>query len=94
MRKAGTPANLTAPQVMGYLQSYIAHFGYPPAYPEIAKHFGVTTQAVSYWINILDEKGFIQRPEPSGGGIFERGTRPSRAIKIIRRIEGHEYELG
>ena len=94
MRKAGTPANLTAPQVMGYLQSYIAHYGYPPSYSDVAKHFGVTTMAVSYWINRLDDMGFIQRPAPSGGGLFERGTRPSRAIKIIKRIEGHEYELG
>lgn len=94
MRKPGTSANLTAPQVMGYLQSYIAHYGYPPSQNDIAKHFGVSKMTASYWINRLDDKGFIERPAPSGGGLFERGTRPSRAIKILKRIEGYEYELG
>lgn len=94
MRKAGTSANLTAAQVMGYLQSYIAHYGYPPSYQDTATHFGVTKMTVAYWLNRLDEKGFIERPEPSSGGLFERGSRPSRALKILKRIEGHEYELG
>ncbi len=94
MRKPGTSANLTAAQVMGYLQSYVDSYGYPPSFREMAEFFGVSLTAIGYWINRLDLLGYIERPKATGDGIYVRRSRPSRALKILKRIEGHEYELG
>lgn len=94
MRKRGTSANLTAAQIMGYLQSYADLHGYAPNYREMAGFFGVSKTTIGYWLNLLERYDYIERPTAEGSGIYGRGKRQSRAMKILKRIEGHAYELG
>ena len=83
-RKPGENANLDMAQIMGYLQSYHAMHGYMPSNRDIATFFGVSVVAAQYWLNQLERFGHIQRPL----------KRANRAIRIVKRIEGHVYELG
>lgn len=83
-RKQGYSAHLDMSQIMGYLQSYHDTFGYMPSQREIAAFFNVSAMAINHWLVKLERNGHIARPL----------NYRARAIRIVERIEGHEYELG
>jgi transposase len=55
-----------------------------PSQREAAEFFDVSAMAINRWLYELERHGHIERPLKLR----------SRAIRIVKRIEGFEYELG
>jgi repressor LexA len=67
--------------ILAYLKKYVAENGYPPSMREIGQAAEVSsTSVVSYNLNILQEKGYIQRDREISRGVrlVDRVAYPSR----------------
>ena len=63
-------------KILRFLSEYQDRHGYSPSIREIGKHIGVdSTSLVDYYLNQLNEKGFI-----------ERDNRVSRSIRVVKTI--------
>jgi repressor LexA len=63
-------------KILQFLSEYQERHGYSPSIREIGKHIGVdSTSLVDYYLNQLNEKGFI-----------ERDDRVSRSIRVIKDL--------
>lgn len=65
-------------KILDFLIKYQEKHGYPPSIREIGNHINVeSTSLVDYYLNQLQEAGFI-----------ERGGRISRSIRVLRTLDG------
>ncbi len=65
-------------KILEFLVSYQEKHGYPPSIREIGNHIHVeSTSLVDYYLNQLQEAGYI-----------ERGGRISRSIRVLRTLDG------
>lgn len=65
-------------KILEFLVSYQEKHGYPPSIREIGNHINVeSTSLVDYYLNQLQEAGFI-----------ERSGRISRSIRVLRTLDG------
>lgn len=56
--------------ILSFAQSYTQENGYPPSIREIGKNCGISsTSVVNYNLNILEEKGYIQRERDISRGL-------------------------
>ena len=56
--------------ILAYIKKYVAENGYPPSMREIGQAAEVSsTSVVSYNLNILQEKGYIQRDREISRGV-------------------------
>jgi repressor LexA len=71
--------------ILAYIRRYIAENGYPPSMREIGQAAEVSsTSVVSYNLNILQQKGYIQRDREI-----------SRGVRLVDRVaENTALELG
>jgi len=64
-------------KILHFLEEYQEKHGYSPSIREIGKHIGVdSTSLVDYYLNQLNEKGFI-----------ERDNRVSRSIRVLKSVD-------
>jgi repressor LexA len=66
-------------EILDFLELFLAEYGYPPSYEEIARNFGYTSLAtVHEHLENLSDKGYIRKSRnssrsielvPSGGGV-------------------------
>jgi repressor LexA len=69
-------------KILLFLSEYQDRHGYSPSIREIGKHIGVdSTSLVDYYLNQLNEKGFI-----------ERDNRVSRSIRVIKDMSQNPVE--
>lgn len=69
-------------KILQFLSEYQNRHGYSPSIREIGKHIGVdSTSLVDYYLNQLNEKGFI-----------ERDDRVSRSIRVIKDMTHNAVE--
>lgn len=64
--------------ILGVLQAFQDQAGYPPSIREICEKTGITsTSVVNYYLEQLEEMGFI-----------ERDRRVSRGLRLVKSLEG------
>jgi len=70
-------------QLLAFIESYIADYGYPPAIREMAEHMGIrSTNGVNDHLKALERKGYLSR----------RPGLKSRALRLLERPAAAEPE--
>ncbi|MEX1247969.1 MAG: transcriptional repressor LexA [Anaerolineales bacterium] len=65
-------------KILEVLESYQAQSGYPPSIREIGKKTGISsTSVVNYYLNQLEEEGYI-----------ERDRKISRGVRLVKTLSG------
>jgi repressor LexA len=66
-------------KILRFLEEFISEKGYPPSIREICDHTQISsTSLVNYYLNQLEEMGFIQR-----------GSNVSRGINLLKSLAGN-----
>jgi repressor LexA len=71
-------------QILDFLELFLAEYGYPPSYEEIARNFGYTSLAtVHEHLENLEQKGYIRKSYNASRSIELVPTEtPARAIEL------------
>ena len=69
-------------KILEVLEHYQDNVGYPPSIREIGKRANITsTSVVNYYLNQLEEEGYI-----------ERDRKISRGVRLVKTLSGHVKE--
>ena len=81
-------------QVLDVIQEYTAKHGYAPSYREICARTDITsTSMVNYYLEQLEEMGYIERSENISRSLQIRGTAQEKVDKVLGNVKQAVQEI-
>lgn len=79
-------------RMLEFIQRHLQETGYPPTIREIGSAVGISsTSVVNYNLNVLQEKGYIERARETSRGLRVVTKQPSASLRAI--IEEYQVPL-
>ncbi len=82
-------------QVLDVIQEYTAEHGYAPSYREICARTDITsTSMVNYYLDQLEEMGYIERSENISRSLKISGAARAKVDKVLGKVSQAVEDLG